>query len=238
MVGGYNTVVGSQYNCICASASSHNTVLGGLQALVNNSSYATSTAGGLYTKHDGSTATFSLASHHAYIVGSDRSSIATTFYGALCSSTSGHLNTTVGGTYCFGFATTKFSNLYKNANYFKINHPDPSKSDKFLWHSNVEAPTEGDTLYKYQVTTCNGFAEIELPSYFKHLNRCPQVWVTSNDSFGSAYGVIDQDLSKVTFCSDTDGNYSALILATRKDCHAVQSWCGVERYNPIMIEVR
>ena len=238
MVGTYNTVVGSRANYIYNGAANHNVILGGVYGRTQTYSTLTSTAGGLYMLHSNSTSTFLLAPHHAYMVDSFASSIATTYYGALCSATSGHLNTTVGGTYCFGFATTKFSNLYKNTNYFKINHPDPSKSDKFLWHSNVEAPTEGDTLYKYQITTCNGFAEIELPSYFKHLNRFPQVWVTPNDSFGSAYGIIDQDLSKVTFCSDTDGNYSALILATRKDCHAVKSWCGVERYNPIMIEVR
>lgn len=196
------------------------------------------TAGGLYAKHTNSSYSFALSPHHAYITNAPNSSIATTYYGSIANYTSQHLNTTVGGGYYLGNYTTKFSNLYKNTNLFKIPHPDPSKPHLMLFHSNVEAPTEGDTLYRYNINTCNCFAEINLPDYFKHLNKNPQVWVTPNDGFGNAYGIIDQNLSKITVCSDTDGNFSALVLGTRKDCLATKSWCGVERYKPIQTEFK
>jgi hypothetical protein len=236
---GYSTIVGAQFNCICANAGVYNTIIGGIQHIVCGAySNSNATAGGLYAKHTSGSYNFMLSPHHGYITGINYSSIATTFYGAIDTSASQHLNTTVGGTYNLGFATTKFSNLYKNTNLFKINHPDPSKPHLMLFHSNVEAPTEGDTLYRYDINTCNCFAEITLPDYFKHLNKNPQVWITPNDSFGNAYGIIDQNLSKVTICSDTDGNFSALILGTRKDCLATKSWCGVERYKPIQTEFK
>jgi len=115
---------------------------------------------------------------------------------------------------------------------FKISHPDPAKTDThFLIHSTVEAPTRGENLYRYDFKTINCTASIELPDYFKFLNENEQVWVKPKDNLGNGYGVVDDMQSCVTFITDTDGEFSAVILGTRKDWHACNMWAGVERYN-------
>jgi hypothetical protein len=125
--------------------------------------------------------------------------------------------------------------ISKDAGSFRINHPDPAKTDThLLYHSFVESPTEGDNIYRYEIQTCDGKASLDLPSYYKFLNKNDQVWVTPVNHFGNAYGIIDQSQSCVSFCSDTDGKYMALIIGTRKDPHSQNYWNGAERIKGMM----
>lgn len=226
----YTTVGIGQNGCV--SGGTHNTILGGTQH-GTESGYYTTTLGGLYSCHENSYYNIAGAMLATYMYNfATNSGIGIGNYMAVQNSTNVFIFENVGNNYNGYCNSTKVNNLYKNNNFFHIGHPDPDKFDKMLVHSNVEAPTEGELLYRYDITTCNCQAEINLPDYFKHLNKCPQVWVTPNNSFGNAYGEIDSSLSSLTICSDTEGNYSALILGTRKDEYAVKSWCGVEVSKP------
>jgi len=130
--------------------------------------------------------------------------------------------------------TTYFNNvcvcgtLSKSSGSFKIPHPDPSKTNKFLQHSFVEAPTAGENIYRYSITTTNCSSSLELPDYHKFLNGDDQVFVTPKNHFGSAYGVINQEQTCVSFCSNCDGDYNVLIIGTRKDEEAQKYWKGTE----------
>jgi len=118
--------------------------------------------------------------------------------------------------------------LSKFAGSFRIPHPDPAKPTKDLIHSFVESPTAGENLYRYSITTCNCTAVVDLPGYYKFLNSDDQVFVTPKNHFGTAYGVINEAQTEVTFYSNADGDYNVLIIGTRKDQHASDYWKGVE----------
>jgi hypothetical protein len=130
--------------------------------------------------------------------------------------------------------TTYFNNvcvcgtLSKVSGSFKIPHPDPSKTNKFLQHSFVEAPTAGENIYRHTITTTNCSSSLELPDYYKFLNGNDQVFVTPKNHFGSAYGIINQEQTCVSFCSNCDGEYNVLIIGTRKDKEAQKYWKGTE----------
>jgi hypothetical protein len=96
-------------------------------------------------------------------------------------------------------------------------------------HSFVESPTAGDNIYRYEINTNDCQATLQLPSYYKWLNKDDQVWITPVGHFGNAYGIIDATQSSVSICSDVDGKYMALIIGTRKDEKANEYWPGVER---------
>jgi hypothetical protein len=135
-----------------------------------------------------------------------------------------------GGSPC----TTYFNNvcvcgtLSKLSGSFKIPHPDPSKTNKFLQHSFVEAPTAGENIYRHTITTTNCSSSLELPDYYRFLNGNDQVFVTPKNHFGSAYGIINQEQTCVSFCSNCDGEYNVLIIGTRKDKEAQKYWKGTE----------
>ena len=121
-------------------------------------------------------------------------------------------------------------NLSKTAGSFKIDHPDPEKTETHtLWHSFVESPTAGDNLYRHRVTTKNKKATIKLPDYFKFLNVDEMTWVSPVRSFGRGYAVVNQEQTEVEVVTDEDGDYNVLIIGTRKDKDAVKNWKGVER---------
>lgn len=129
---------------------------------------------------------------------------------------------------------TYFEYIAKTTNNFKIHHPDPQKtSTHFLFHSAVETPSAGDNIYRYEVTTINGSATLQLPDYHRFLNRDEQVWVTPKGHMGVAYGTVSQDQRTVEFTSDADGEYQVLIVATRKDAAAARFWNGAERLRPM-----
>jgi hypothetical protein len=125
----------------------------------------------------------------------------------------------------------EFNAIDKVGGSFTITHPDPSKEANYqLWHSFVEAPTAGDNIYRYEVTTCNCAASLALPDYYKFLNKNDQVWVTPKNHFGNAYGIVNNEQTCINFTSDADGEYIVLLMGTRKDKWAQYAWNGVERY--------
>lgn len=118
--------------------------------------------------------------------------------------------------------------LSKSSGCFNIPHPDPAKREKYdLVHSFVESPTEGDNIYRWTTETTNCRSVIELPDYYRYLNKNDQVWISPNRHFGNAYGEVTEDQKCLIVCSETDGNYNVLLIGTRKDA-AVQSWEGPE----------
>ena len=233
------TVFSGLNNCSCAA---YATIMFGTQHCTYSGAYHAATLGGLYGKNENDDYSFSGSSQHTYLVagGSNANNVlATGNYLALFNSCYTALQTLGTGDYCFYCCCAIFSNIYKTTNNFKINHPDPSKCETTqLWHTTVESPTRGDTLYRYDINIIGCNAQVILPDYFKHLNECPQVWVTPNNGFGNAYGTFDETLSHIDICSDTDGCYSALILATRKDWYAVRSWDGVEEGKRTQLEIK
>ena len=60
------------------------------------------------------------------------------------------------------------------------------------------------------------------------MNENDQVYVCPKDHFGSAYGVVDNCQSCVSFTSNCDGKYNVLIIGTRKDIAAKDGFLGVE----------
>ena len=126
------------------------------------------------------------------------------------------------GTGSFGF-------IEKSAGSFKINHPNPEKSDDYtLHHSFVESPTAGDNIYRYKVNVnYTGQTTIKLPEYWEYLNENPQVWVSAERSFSRAYGYVENN--QIVIKAESSGIYNVLLIGTRKDIDATKHWNGVER---------
>ena len=138
----------------------------------------------------------------------------------------------VAGTYLNNYGNYQVCTncITKVSGSFVMRHPDPAKYDTMdLYHNFVESPNEGDNFYRYQITAQNCSAVLQLPDYFKYLNKFPQVKVAPKNHFGNGYGVVDETLSCVTFTTNQDGEYNVLIIGTRKDEKAVGGWSGVER---------
>jgi hypothetical protein len=127
--------------------------------------------------------------------------------------------------------STYFDGVLKTIGSFQIPHPDPEKTNThILVHNFVEAPTVGDNIYRYKVTTQNCQAVIELPSYYKFLNKNTIIKVSPANNLGTGYAVLDNTSSFITFTSNCDGDYNILLIGTRIDNDAWRSWCGVEPY--------
>jgi hypothetical protein len=119
--------------------------------------------------------------------------------------------------------------LVKTSGKFSIRHPDPAKKHTHnLVHSFVEAPTAGDNLYRYEVTTLNCEASVSLPDYYKFLNCNDQVWITPKNHLGVAYGDVNATQTEINIKSNCDGSYYVLLMGTRKD-DAAQKFRGVEQ---------
>ena len=119
--------------------------------------------------------------------------------------------------------------LSKASGTFLIPHPDPAKTKtKDLQHSFVESPTEGDNLYRWSVDVKDSKSVIELPDYYRFLNKNDMVWVSPTDHFGAAYGKVTSDQRCLEVCANADGNYNVLLIGTRKDTCATSAWRGVE----------
>lgn len=123
-----------------------------------------------------------------------------------------------------------YGTIAKGGGFFKIPHPDPIKAEagKFLKHSFVESPTAGDNIYRFNVTTSNCSASIDLPDYYNLLNGNSHVHVSPDAHFGIAYGKINEENTKVNICSTADGDYFVLLVGTRKDKLALDAWNGTE----------
>jgi hypothetical protein len=104
---------------------------------------------------------------------------------------------------------------------FLIPHPDPAKnSTHMLRHCFVEAPTRGDNLYRWTLTTTNRWADQALPSYSPFLNEGWKFYVNPVNSLGRGYVVLADDERSFRLIVSEDGDYHVLGLATRKDAAA------------------
>ena len=118
--------------------------------------------------------------------------------------------------------------LSKSSGCFSIPHPDPAKTERYnLSHSFVESPTEGDNIYRYTVDTQDCRSVVELPDYYRYLNKNDQVWVSANRHFGVGYGEVTEDQKCLVICSCVEGSYNVLLIGTRKDKY-VSNWKGTE----------
>ena len=163
---------------------------------------------------------------------------------ALFANTTGTNNIAIG--WCAGVTNTTDSNktwignasttntyicgaLSKSSGTFLIPHPDPAKTEtKDLQHSFVESPTEGDNLYRWSVEVTNNKSVIELPDYYRYLNKDDMVWTSPVRHFGNAYGVVTPDQKCLEICANEDGCYNVLLIGTRKDSIATRNWTGIE----------
>lgn len=120
--------------------------------------------------------------------------------------------------------------LSKVSGSFKIPHPDPIKAEsgKFLKHSFVESPTAGDNIYRFNITTSNCSASIELPDYYNLLNGEDQVYVNAKKHLGYGFGVVNDEQTHINITTNTDGEYNVLLIGTRKDKLASDFWNGTE----------
>jgi hypothetical protein len=109
--------------------------------------------------------------------------------------------------------------LAKTTGSFDIVHPDPKKAEQGyrLRHCFVEAPTRGDNLYRWLLSTVNKSFTLELPSYFKWLNEDAQCIVSPVDTFGRGRASISTDSTKLYLTTTEDGLWNVLCIATRKD---------------------
>ena len=111
--------------------------------------------------------------------------------------------------------------ISKTAGSFLIPHPDPTKnSTHLLRHCFVEAPTRGDNLYRWTLTTTHRVAEQELPAYSPFLNENWQFYVNPVACMGEGYGVLAEDERSFRLLVTEDGTYTVLGVATRKDAAA------------------
>ena len=101
---------------------------------------------------------------------------------------------------------------------FTIDHPNPAMTNTHkLRHSSLEAPTRGDLLYRWTLTTTNKTCHQSLPSYSPYLNENWQFLVRSTNSFGRGYVTLSPDETVFTLTTNENGTYSVLGIATRKD---------------------
>jgi hypothetical protein len=116
---------------------------------------------------------------------------------------------------------------------FRIPHPDTTKpKGTYLKHSAVEAPTAGDNLYRWTIEVKDKTAEINLPEYYKFLNKDDMVLVFPKGHFGRAYGKLDEKQQTLTIYANSDGEYNVILIGTRKDEAAEKYWQGAEVYEP------
>ena len=230
--GQYSFIGGGRNHTTCSNAT---TIGGGRANYIDVNSNTYSTIGGGFTNCILSTSTYSIIGGGCgnCITGSVRSGI----FGGTANVINAYCNTFVIGSsitatlsdYTFVNNLCSFGQVIKAGGSFKIPHPNPKKNDShYLIHSFVESPTAGDNIYRYEVESVNGVAEIQLPDYFKYLNENTQIWVNGKNNFGNGYGEINDELTKITIHTNIDGEYNVLAIGTRKDEHAKKHWKGAE----------
>jgi len=117
--------------------------------------------------------------------------------------------------------------ISKTAGSFLIPHPDPAKTETHLLrHCFVEAPTRGDNLYRWTLTTTDRSADQALPSYSPFLNESWQFFVNPVSSWGQGYVELSADETSFRLLASEDGVYDVLGIATRKDAAAKDFFDG------------
>lgn len=132
---------------------------------------------------------------------------------------------------CFEFRFN--GDVSKETGSFRIPHPNPElKDSKYLYHSFVESPTEGDNLYRYEIRADENHQRVkkELPDYFKYLNKNPQAWVNAKSSDNIGYDITFED-NEMYVTLPKKGTYNVFIITTRKDDKAQKHWKGIVREN-------
>jgi len=106
---------------------------------------------------------------------------------------------------------------------FIIPHPEPKHKGKMLRHACIEAPTRGTNIYEYQIVVKenNATTKIKLPSYFKHLNKRPLVYITPQNCVSTFNGYINKELTEAIVQTEKRGIFNILITGIRKDTAAV-----------------
>ncbi len=110
--------------------------------------------------------------------------------------------------------------LSKSAGTFKIDHPqDPA--NKYLIHSFVESPDMMNVYNGNATTDANGYATIELPSYFMSLNKDFRYQLTAIGTFAQA--IVAEEVANNKFVVQTDKpnvKVSWQVTGIRKDAFA------------------
>jgi len=110
---------------------------------------------------------------------------------------------------------------------FQINHPDPKlNATHKLRHTCIEGPTEGDTIYRWQVDVTNNSHSIVLPDYYRFLNKNDMVWISPVDHFGIGHGKVNEQQTSLDIKTSENGMYNVLLIGTRKDKDAVENYPG------------
>ena len=101
--------------------------------------------------------------------------------------------------------------------------PHPEHEGKMLRHACLEAPTRGTNVYEYQITTTedNQITAISLPSYFKHINGSPNVFVSPKNVLSTCYGNVNDDLTAALITTEKPGTFNVMVTGVRKDPDAV-----------------
>ena len=103
--------------------------------------------------------------------------------------------------------------------------PHPEHEGKMLRHACLEAPTRGTNVYEYQfeATEDNLTTEIALPSYFKHINGRPRVYVYcgAGSQWSGSRGYMNDDLTKAIVETEKPGTFNVMVTGVRKDPEAV-----------------
>ncbi|MCF8246793.1 MAG: hypothetical protein K9J37_07845 [Saprospiraceae bacterium] len=132
-------------------------------------------------------------------------------------------NTATGTAGRFSGNVSILGSLSKSSGTFKIDHPlDPA--NKYLYHSFVESPDMMNVYNGNATTDANGFATVELPSYFMALNMDYRYQLTCIGTFAQA--IVAQEVADNKFVLQTDKpnvKVSWQVTGIRQDPFAAQN---------------
>ena len=87
--------------------------------------------------------------------------------------------------------------------------------------------------YQFEATEANQTTEIVLPSYFKHLNGRPRVYVAAENVFSGCYGKVNEDLTHIIVQTEKKGTFNVLVTGVRKDPGAIKYSSSIYIDEPI-----
>jgi hypothetical protein len=243
---GYGTLANLRTNNVCHNVAIGAWALGGHSThILGNFNVGVGTSAGTYTQgnanvhvgHDSANQASCTLKHYSTFIGACAGA-----YDGYCKSTYiGYKSGYNSGSHCYTYigsneavcaciyGAVAVSSISKGSGTFCIAHPDPSKTDKWdLQHSFAEAPTAGENIYRWQVTVSDCKHIINLPDYYRFLNKDDMIWVSPYRSFGAGYGEVTEDQKCLVLCTNQDGQYNVLLLGTRKDEIANKNWRNAE----------
>ena len=101
--------------------------------------------------------------------------------------------------------------------------PHPEHEGKMLRHACLEAPTRGTNIYEYriEVEEDDVITSIALPTYFKHLNNRPRVYITATNVMSGYYGYVDAEKKAILVYTEKAGIFDIKVTGIRCDKAAV-----------------